>query len=107
MLILTKDAADKVRTLLKNQNKDPGFGLRVFIESGGCAGFQYGFDLDQKTDMDHIIECHGIQVFLDRKSSLFLFGCEIDYKETMMASGFTVKNPNAESSCGCGTSFSM
>ena len=109
MITLTETASNKVRSLIEMQNKsDQGYGLRVFIQGGGCAGFQYGFDLDNKQkETDNVIECHGVKVFLDRKSALYLIGSEIDYEETMMQSGFKVSNPNSESSCGCGISFSV
>lgn len=107
MITLTENAANKVKSLLASQNKEEGHGLRVFIEGGGCAGFQYGFDLGTEKENDQIFEFFGVKVFMDRKSALYLVGSEIDYEETIMASGFRVVNPNASSSCGCGVSFSI
>lgn len=107
MITLTERAANRVRTLLTNQGKGDDFGLRVYIKGGGCAGFQYCFDLEsQARDNDQILNCHGVKVFLDAKSALHLVGTEIDYKESLMSSGFEVHNPNATSTCGCGISFS-
>ncbi|MCB9639305.1 MAG: iron-sulfur cluster insertion protein ErpA [Myxococcales bacterium] len=109
LLTVTDRAAQKVRNLLEQQHKDLGeYGLRVYIEGGGCAGFQYKFDLDnKKRDGDHVFEFNGVRVFMDKKSALYLAGSEVDYEETLMQSGFKVSNPNAASSCGCGVSFAM
>ena len=109
ILQITSRAAQKVRSLLEQQGKDlEQFGLRVYIEGGGCAGFQYKFDLDEKNrEGDHIMQVDGVKIFLDRKSALYLAGSEVDYEETLMQSGFKIQNPNAASSCGCGVSFAM
>lgn len=107
MISLTERAANRVRAILANEGKGEDFGLRVYIKGGGCAGFQYCFDLDnQPKENDQIINCHGVKVFLDAKSALHLVGTEIDYKESLLSSGFEVQNPNAKSTCGCGISFS-
>ncbi len=109
MITLTERAADRVRTILKKEGKDQddSYGLRVYIKGGGCAGFQYCFDLENEPKpSDQILDCFGVKVFLDAKSALHLVGTEIDYHETLLSSGFQVKNPNATSTCGCGISFS-
>ena len=109
MITLTESAASRVQVLLASQKMESeAAGLRVFVKAGGCAGFEYGFDLeDVKKDNDYVFDMHGVRVYLDPKSALYLAGTEIDYEETLMATGFKVNNPNAESTCGCGTSFSV
>jgi len=107
MITLTESAVNHVANLIEEQG-NVHLGLRVYVEGGGCAGFQYGFDLaNEQKETDHVFEQKGIKVFLDRKSALYLVGCEIDFEKSLMFMGFKVKNPNAASSCGCGVSFSM
>lgn len=106
MISLTNKAAEHVRSLLEEHEGSQG--LRIFVEGGGCAGFQYGFDLaTEPKDTDHVFEEQGVKIFLDRKSALHLVGCEVDFEKTLLFSGFKVKNPNASTSCGCGVSFSV
>jgi iron-sulfur cluster assembly protein len=82
-------------------------GVRIAIKGGGCAGFEYDLSLASKTDQyDNVFESHGVKIYCDKRSYLFLNGTEIGYKSDLMNSGFTFKNPNAGQSCGCGTSFS-
>ena len=82
--------------------------LRVFVQGGGCSGFQYGFTIDdQKTDEDFEIVVEDIAVLVDSMSSQYLQGAEIDYVESLSGSQFSIKNPNAQTSCGCGSSFSV
>jgi iron-sulfur cluster assembly protein len=109
MITLTENAASRVQVLLASQNiEGEGAGLRVFVKAGGCAGFEYGFDLEKEIrENDYTFDMHGVRVYLDPKSALYLAGTEIDYEETLMATGFKVNNPNAQSTCGCGTSFSV
>lgn len=107
LISLTDKAAEHIKGLIEKQGNIHS-GLRVFIEGGGCAGYQYGFDLAESAkDTEQVLEDKGITIYLDRKSALYLVGCEIDFESTMMFSGFKVNNPNASSSCGCGTSFSV
>ncbi|MBL7684412.1 MAG: iron-sulfur cluster insertion protein ErpA [Deltaproteobacteria bacterium] len=107
MIHLTENAVKQVKTLLEKQNT-PGYGLRVGIQGGGCAGLSYQFTFDEKpNESDKVIEQDGVKVFVDNKSYLFLNGMEIDYHSDLMSSGFKFNNPNAKSSCGCGTSFSL
>lgn len=107
MITLTEKAVQQVKTLLDQQGK-PDYGLRVGISGGGCAGLSYKFDFDEKpAEKDKVIEQNGIKVFVDSKSYLFLNGMQIDYHSDLMSSGFVFNNPNAKSSCGCGTSFSV
>ena len=109
MITLTKKAAERVRKLLKQQNiVAENAGLRVYIKAGGCAGFEYAFELEaQKETNDYTFDLHDVRIFLDPKSALYLAGTEIDYTDTLMESGFKINNPNAASTCGCGTSFSV
>ncbi len=107
MITLTPNAVNQVRSLLEKQG-NPGYGLRVGISGGGCAGLSYKFDFEEKPqESDKIVEQDGVKVFVDVKSYLYLNGMEIDYHSDLMSSGFTFSNPNAKSSCGCGTSFSV
>ena len=83
-------------------------GLRVYVEGGGCSGFQYGFQLEsEKLDDDVIIESNGIKLLVDSLSIQYLMGAEVDYLDDLMGARFLVKNPNATTTCGCGSSFSV
>jgi len=107
MITLTPRAVEQVKSLLEKQG-NAGHGLRVGIGGGGCAGLSYKFSFDEKPEeTDKVIEQDGVKVFVDVKSYLYLNGMEIDYHSDLMSSGFTFNNPNAKSSCGCGTSFSV
>lgn len=107
MITLTDSAMKKVKDLLLQQG-NPNFGLRVGISGGGCAGLSYKFSFDEKpAENDKVLEYQGVKIFVDPRSYLYLNGLEIDYHSDLMSSGFTFNNPNAKSSCGCGTSFSV
>ena len=102
---LTDAAASKLQELTKEET-NPDIGLRVYVYSGGCSGFRYGMMLeDQPSHEDVTVESRGIKVYVDRNSTQYLSGSEIDYLDTLMGAGFTVNNPNAVSGCGCGSSF--
>jgi iron-sulfur cluster assembly protein len=104
-ITLTLAAADAVRDLLTKRNLS-GYALRVFIAGGGCSGYQYGMALEDNirpTDLSY--EYDGVQVVVDEVSINYLKGATIDYVESVMGSGFKIENPNAVSSCGCGSSF--
>jgi len=105
MLTLTENAVGKVKEVIAEQ-PEPYAGIRVAVVGGGCSGFQYAMNLekDAHTD-DKIIEIDGFKVFVDDASLTYLTGTEIDYVETVHGAGFTFKNPNAKSTCGCGESF--
>jgi iron-sulfur cluster assembly accessory protein len=106
MVILSEKAAEKVRTLIAGKEglEDPG--LRVRVVAGGCSGLSYQLDLDDGANADdRTYESHGVKVFVDGKSDLYLADVEIDWQESLMGASFTFKNPNAEGSCGCGESF--
>ncbi len=101
---MTPAAVDKVRELLAQEN-DPSLALRVFVAGGGCSGLQYGMTLDEEQEGDTVIPLSGIKILVDEMSMGYIDGSEIDYVDSLMGAGFTVNNPNAVSSCGCGHSF--
>lgn len=104
-LIFTDAAAAKARQLIQEQD-NPRLNLRVYIEGGGCSGFQYGFNFDDViSDDDTVVEHDGVKLLVDGASVQFLHGAEIDYVEELTGSQFVIKNPNARTSCGCGSSF--
>jgi iron-sulfur cluster insertion protein len=99
-------AADKVRALMEDEGND-GLKLRVFITGGGCSGFQYGFTFDEAVnDGDTVIEKGGVTLLVDPMSFQYLAGAEIDYSEGLEGAHFVIRNPNATTTCGCGSSFS-
>ena len=101
---MTPTAAGKVRELITQEN-DPSLGLRIFVAGGGCSGLQYGMTLDEEQDGDTVIMQEGFKVLVDEMSVGYITGSEVDYVDSLMGAGFTVNNPNAVSSCGCGHSF--
>jgi iron-sulfur cluster assembly protein len=103
-LSITEKAAEKVKAAMEKQEKQ-GVGLRLSVLGGGCSGFQYGLAFDEKTEDDHVIEAHGVQVLVDDQSAQYVAGSEIDYVESVTGEGFMVNNPNAVETCGCGHSF--
>ena len=106
---LTELAANKIKEIIKEQSlPEDQTKLRVAVKGGGCSGFSYMLDLTEETksDSDEELDSHGIKLLVDNKSLLYLNGTEIDFRDEVMASGFVFKNPNATSSCGCGSSFS-
>lgn len=107
MLIITKNAVDKIQDLLNEEN-NPKLKLRTFVQGGGCSGMQYGFTFDEdQNEDDFVIEEGGITVLVDSASMMYLDGASIDYKEDVMGNSFTINNPNAVTSCSCGSSFSV
>ena len=109
MITITPVAAEKLREAIKDDNKDPNnTALRVFVQGGGCSGFQYGlmFDENGQGPADQIFESNGIKLFVDPISIRYLQNAEVDFKETPTGGGFVINNPNAKSTCGCGSSFS-
>lgn len=106
MLTLTDNAVSKIRELLAEEN-NPSLKLRTFVEGGGCSGMNYGFTFDEsQNEDDFVIDREGVIVLVDAASMQYLNGAKIDYKEDLMGSNFAIDNPNAETSCGCGSSFS-
>ena len=107
ILSFTDNAADKVHSLISEEGND-NLNLRVFVTGGGCSGFQYVFDIvDQVNENDKVFEKYNCRVIIDETSLQFLEGAEIDFSEELIGSSFKISNPNATSSCGCGTSFSF
>lgn len=105
-LIFTDSAAAKVKELIEEEG-NPGLKLRVFVTGGGCSGFQYGFTFDEEVaDDDTTMEKNGVVLLIDPMSYQYLVGAEIDYTEGLEGSQFVIRNPNATSTCGCGSSFS-
>lgn len=100
LVILTPEAADRVRALLQTRH-DGGSGLRVVVEPGGCSGLRYVVSFDRAKDDDILVESHGISILLDHESEPLLRGAVIDFHEA----GFSVRNPNARGACACGASF--
>ena len=106
-LFFTDNAVAKVRELIEEE-ENPDLKLRVFVTGGGCSGFQYGFSFDENQDEeDTVIERDGVFLLVDPMSYQYLVGATIDYQEGLQGSQFVVQNPNASSTCGCGSSFSI
>jgi len=106
-LVFTDSAASKVKTLIEEEG-NPDLKLRVFVQGGGCSGFQYGFTFDEDVNEDDtVMDKNGVQLLIDSMSYQYLVGAEIDYKEDLEGSQFVIKNPNATTTCGCGSSFSV
>lgn len=104
MITLTPRAAEKVREL----QSDAGEGklLRIFVESGGCSGFQYGMSFDERKEADEIVESEGVTILSDEASLAYMDGSTVDFDDGLQGKGFEIQNPNAQSTCGCGKSFS-
>ena len=106
-LQITPAAVAKVRELITEEG-NPGLKLRVYITGGGCSGFQYGFSFDEeRADDDLAIESSGTTVVIDPMSLQYLMGAEIDYSESLQGAQFVIRNPNAKTTCGCGSSFNV
>ena len=104
-IVLTDDAATQVRTLMEKQGRTD-LALRLFVTQGGCSGFSYGMALDPNTRPDDaVVEKDGVRLIVDAFSQKYLSGVEVGFSNNLMGGGFTIKNPNAASSCGCGHSF--
>ena len=108
-VILTETAAREINTIIEQQELDADtVCLRVGVKGGGCSGFSYVLDLTEKRkDSDELFEQHGVRVICDPKSLLYLGGTTVDFKDEIMGRGFVFNNPNASSSCGCGSSFAV
>ena len=105
-ILFTDSAANKVKELILEEG-NPELKLRVFVTGGGCSGFQYGFTFEETVnDDDTAMEKNGVTLLIDPMSYQYLVGAEIDYSEGLQGSQFVIKNPNATSTCGCGSSFS-
>ncbi len=113
MIIVTEAAAKKAQLLMQGTmgevsvDADAEHGLRMQVVGGGCSGFQYNLGFDELRSGDKVFEQHGLKVFIDSRSTLYLAGSTLDYNDGLMESGFKITNPNARSECGCGESFSV
>ena len=99
----TESAAEQAKVIIAGE--DPGLQLRVYVQGGGCSGFQYGFTLDEAKEDDHVFTTNGISLLIDPMSGVYFHGATIDYKnDPLNGSMFVISNPNAKSTCGCGSS---
>jgi iron-sulfur cluster insertion protein len=107
MINITENAKLKIKDVLIEEN-NPNVKLRMFVQGGGCSGFSYGFTLDEEqNEDDFVIENDNYNLLVDSVSMQYLEGATVDYVESLMGSSFSIKNPNAETTCGCGSSFSI
>ena len=104
---LTESAVQEIRRLMNEQNFDVNKNLRVGVKGGGCSGMTYVLEFDFKTDKDESFEIEGIHCIIDKSHNLYLAGMQVDWQGGLNSRGFTFKNPNASSTCGCGTSFAV
>ena len=105
MVTITEKASDKAKRFMATENKD-GFGLRLYVQGGGCSGFKYGMAFEEKeVEDDNVVEMNGIRLFIDPYSAPMLIGTQVDYNDGLEGAGFSINNPNAKSTCGCGQSF--
>lgn len=107
MITISESAKAKIKDLLYGEG-NPKLALRTFVQGGGCSGFSYGFTFDEEVNEDDFeVPLDEFRVLVDSMSMTYLQGAEIDYKEELMGSSFTIKNPNAQTTCGCGSSFGV
>ena len=107
MLTITENAVFKIKDILAEEN-NPAIKLRIFVQGGGCSGFSYGFTLDEEVaEDDFVVEKDGLKILVDSMSAQYVQGATVEYKEDLMSSQFVIQNPNASSTCGCGSSFSV
>jgi len=104
---LTASAINAIKNIEKEQNIPDEYGLRVGVKGGGCSGFTYVLGFDEQKEKDDIYEVNGIKVFIDKTEFMYLMGMEVDWVEGLNNRGFSFNNPNAKSTCGCGTSFDV
>jgi iron-sulfur cluster assembly protein len=108
MIQVTATAVEKIRKLFAQHGVQEEGGLRLGVQGGGCSGYSYLFRVEPKQrSKDNVYEFDGVRIFIDPKSLVYLDGVTLDYRESLIHSGFVFDNPNAKKSCGCGTSFSM
>jgi iron-sulfur cluster assembly accessory protein len=106
-LSLTEVAAEKVNEIREAEAIEEHYALRVKVMGGGCSGFQYDLYFDEHAEGDYVFESHGVKLFIDQMSYMYLMGTSIDYVEGLQGAGFKFNNPNSTGSCGCGSSFSV
>ncbi len=107
LINLTEKALEQVQKIFEQESKDSGYGLRLGVVGGGCSGFSYKIDFDLQKEKDIILQFGEIKVFVDIKSSIYLKGVTLDFKDGLNGKGFVFINPNATNTCGCGESFSV
>lgn len=107
LMVLTAKAAQKISEYREKMPEAKGKEFRVYVQGGGCSGFSYGFMFDEKREDDNVIQAGGVVCLVDPQSLMFLKGATVDFLEGLAGAGFTVQNPNATGSCGCGHSFSV
>lgn len=110
MIAITETAANKARNMMVENDISPEsqYGIRIGVKSGGCSGLNYVLDIvESPDDNDRVFERHGVKIYCDPRSYLYLNGTEIDFEDSVMGGGFKFSNPNARRSCGCGTSFTV
>jgi len=106
-ITITESAQEKIADIIAEEN-NPNIKLRIFVQGGGCSGFQYGFTMDEdQNEDDFVVEKEKVTMLVDSMSYQYLAGATVDYKEDLNGSAFTIKNPNATTTCGCGSSFSI
>ncbi|BAN69896.1 iron-sulfur cluster insertion protein ErpA [endosymbiont of unidentified scaly snail isolate Monju] len=106
-LVFTSAAAKKVADLIAEEG-NPDLMLRIYVQGGGCSGFQYGFTFDENiNEGDEVVETDGVKLLIDPMSIQYLMGAEVDYTEGLQGAQFVIRNPNASTTCGCGSSFSV
>lgn len=105
IISMTEAAAQEVKRLLATEEGKTG--LRMEIRGGGCSGMSYGLSFDNAQEKDHVLEMHGVKIFIDPKSAIYLKGTNLDFQSGLDGQGFVIKNPQAKGSCGCGNSFSV
>lgn len=107
MITVSDSAVEKIKALI-TEEQNPDLMVRMFVEGGGCSGFQYGFTFEeQKSEDDFVFEFNGVTILVDAMSAQYVQGAEIDWQESAMGSQFAIRNPNATTTCGCGSSFSV
>ena len=107
LVILTDKAVDQVKSIFASEGKGDEYGVRLGVVGGGCSGLSYNIDFDTQNEKDNILEFNGVKVFIDLKSSIYLKGVTLDFKDGLNGKGFVFINPNASNTCGCGESFSV
>ncbi|MCB9506461.1 MAG: iron-sulfur cluster assembly accessory protein [Myxococcales bacterium] len=106
-LSLTERAAERIREIIRQNGMSADAGVRLGVKSGGCSGLSYVLEVDMPADADRIYDSHGVKVFCDPKSYLYINGTEVDFSSDLLNGGFRFENPNVKRGCGCGTSFSV
>lgn len=107
LVSLSEKAVAKIKEYGEKMPEAKGKNFRVYVHGGGCSGFSYGFMFDEKRDGDNVVQAGGVDCLIDPQSMMLIKGATIDFNEGMSGAGFSVENPNAKTSCGCGSSFSV